>query len=537
VSEASALKRALARVSTWGRRLGATAEERAFGIAVLFCVLLGLWLRARGFFWAAPSFWIDECSWAIYLMEKPIGYLLIRPPGFMIVSKGLALLFGPYEAVLRTLPFCSGIAAVLFAPSLARRLFATHGARLLFVAVIALHPALVSFAKEFKPYEISATLHLALVLLTLRYVEPRSGRALGWLLGVAFFGGPFAQDLLFAYPGVFLVAGYDAFRHRRRHLVAIGGVAFAILVVLALQYVFIWSQLTTEDTDFWAKKYKIFYYPSAGTYPHWLYERYRGFAALPGLQKQYWNARWMAPQTLDHLKNAAIAVWGVLHLVGLVQMLVRRRFNQLALLTLPILVQFVFNVAGKWPFGPFRANLFLVGYSAGIAAMALDWPALGKRTWTAFAALLPTALFVLVPIFFLERGWGPTKRGMTYVSKVRVPIEWLAEQQKEQRLRHELLLVDRRSCDAWQYYVEYHPTVSRLQKTLKKGYDVRCIDKDSRLPDTMKEVVASGRPRIWILFNLRDRTQDALDSVRHSYKIAARTHVTGHLGAELVRAE
>lgn len=57
------------------------------------------------------------------------------------MSAELALTtFANTETVLRALPWVAGIATTLAAPWLARRLYRTPAARLLFVAVIALSP-------------------------------------------------------------------------------------------------------------------------------------------------------------------------------------------------------------------------------------------------------------------------------------------------------------------------------------------------------------------------------------------------------------
>ena len=71
------------------------------------------------------------------------------------------------------MPWLASVGALGMAPFLARRFFRAHAARLLFVAVIALHPCATDLAKEFKPYSVSMALHMGLMLLTLRYLESK----------------------------------------------------------------------------------------------------------------------------------------------------------------------------------------------------------------------------------------------------------------------------------------------------------------------------------------------------------------------------
>ncbi len=520
MSEASALSRIWAKVSPWLGRLGTTREDRVFNIAIALCVASGLVLRARGFFWDVSAFWIDEAQWAILLMEQPLVDLLIRPPGFMAVSKVIALVFGPTEMALRAMPFIAGVAAVLFAPSLARRLFTTAPARLLFVAVIALHPCLTSFAKEFKPYEVSVTLHLLLVLLTLRYVETRRPKDLAWVLGAAFLGGPFAQDLVFAYPGVFLVLLYDAFRHRRRHLPAILASAAAILTVLVLQYVLIWSKMTSDDTDFWAKKYRVFH--TSGTYLSWFVDRYQGVVSFPGFQMMYWDAHWLSKDAWAKSHGVAIAVWLVLHVVGLVVLFLRRRFRVALLVVLPIFFIWLFNLVGFWPFGVFRANLFLIGCTAAIAATALDRS--GKR-WRALTSLIPAAVLVVIPFLWFEKGWGPSKRALTYTSQFPAVLEWLAQQRHDNAER---LLVDRKSCDPFRYYSKYGSETKHLAPKLEKLYRMECIEDDSALDAVVEQALKSDERPLWILFNIRTKTKPVIKSMRRQAEIITRAAAARH---------
>jgi hypothetical protein len=457
------------------------------------------------------------------LVELPLRDLLIRPPAFMAVSRVIAFVFGPSEGALRALPWCAGLAALGFAPMLARRLYSAPSARLLFVAVIALHPAVTSFTKEFKPYEVSFTLHLLLVLLTLRYVTSGTSKDLGWLLVGAFVGGPFAQDLVFAYPGVFLVAGYEAFRRRRRHLPALAIAVVAILAVLAAQYFLIWSQLAPSESEFWAKKYKIFYAEPEGSYGGWFLERYQGLAAFPGFQRTTWNFSWVAPEEMKQIREVGGAVWVVLHVTGVLAMLARRRFRELLLLFLPIVLCFAFNVLGKWPFGVFRTNLFLAGYTAAIAAMALDWR---TERFRVFSALFPATLLVIAPLLFLQEGWGPPKHGLAYNSRFSEAVVWLAKQAAARRVRDEPLLIDRRSCDSFRYYVYFNPRLAPFRRRLEKAFVVTCIDRDPQMPRVVAETLESDPPRFWVLFNLRQRTRQALDEFGRVRKTTARVDVS-----------
>src|SRR5262245_2587788 len=198
-------------------REGTLAERVGLGLSC-FMVLVGVWLRCRSVV-TAPM-WLDEASWTIRTLKDPLKELVIRPIGFMYVARELARLFSPYEFVMRLVPWFAGVLCAVISLPLARRLFRSEAARLLFVAMITLDPGAIDYSKEFKPYSVSLAIHAGLLLLAIRYVARGKWSDLAGLVCLSALGVLFAQDAVFAYPGVFLLVFIEAFRARRlRHLV------------------------------------------------------------------------------------------------------------------------------------------------------------------------------------------------------------------------------------------------------------------------------------------------------------------------------
>ena len=192
----------------------ADPTTRVERVLTTLLVLGGLVLRSRGYWFDTRPLWLDEATWVQVLVDPTFGDSDLRPPGFMAVTGVLAHVFGPSELVVRALAWVAGAVVTLLAPRLARRLFGSAGARLFLVGALALHPGAIDLAKEFKPYSVSLALHLCLVLTSLRYVTTLRGRDLALPLLIAVVGAFFAQDLVFAYPGVFLVLAGAAWGRR-----------------------------------------------------------------------------------------------------------------------------------------------------------------------------------------------------------------------------------------------------------------------------------------------------------------------------------
>ena len=319
-------------IRTWLRQardaLGSTWAERTVSILMIVAIVAGIFLRARGFLFDKSALWLDEAVWAMNLTERPLAQNLIRPPGFILVSKTLAAIFSPTETVLRALPWLAGIVAIVVSPWVAKRLFGSLTSRLFFVAVIALNPCAIDFSKEFKPYSIGLLLHLLLIPFALRYVERRRNRDLGWVLGLATLGSLFAQDLIFAFPGLFLVLGYDAFKHRREHLPVIAGGAAVLILILLGQYFLLWRHLPKDGTEYWGTKYNVFFTGKNGqSYLFWSLERFRDMTGLPGIRRDYWQEGGFTFLERQQIRTADRVIWLAMHLMGLMVIVWRKRFR------------------------------------------------------------------------------------------------------------------------------------------------------------------------------------------------------------------
>lgn len=509
----------------------APRAQKLLGIAVLLIVATGLFLRVRGYLFQASAFWLDECGWAMLLVEQPLSELSIRPMGFIITSQIMARLFGLTEVTLRALPWLAGMATTVLAVPLARELFRSFAARILFVFIIALHPCAIDFSKEFKPYSVSLCLHMSLLLLTLLYLRTGRGKHLAWTLATAAIGCLFAQDLIFAFPAVFVLTGWAAFRANRTHLYAVVGVASLILLLLVGQYLLMWRHVSSGEVDNWATKYSVFYSrESRESFGAWALDHYLNMTGFPGFRRALWNPGPVSRETLTSLALVDRAVWACLHFVGLF-VLLRQRRREAVLLLVPLATLWLFNLLRLWPIGVFRANLFVVGYMAAIASMALDG---GKRLVPRVLDALPAVLLVFLPVALLDRTWSARKQALTYASEFPAALDELLRLKRADGNPRETLLLDRRSCDPFRYYTEFHPQVSaRVGKALKAEFDVRCIDKDAPFRTETDAATPPAPAELWEILHGGHALHDA---IRHHRIAAGRMRHDVRLGAHDVVA-
>jgi hypothetical protein len=481
----------------WNRS-GPEWSDRFVSALMLASILFGLWARARGYLFETPAFWLDESQWAMNLTTRSLGQNMIRPPGFILVSKALAVLMGPTETVLRTLPWLAGMTLTIFSPALASRLYRSATSRLFFVAVIALNPCAIDFSKEFKPYSIGLMLHLALILLALRYVESQKMRDLGWVLGTAVVGSIFTQDLVFAFPGLFALLAWETFRSRRTHLAWVAGAAGVLIVLLLAQYFFLWRRLPKDGSEYWGNKYRVFYTGKrASSYFSWSLERFRDMTGLPGIRRNFWQEGGVTSDQRHQIRTADRVVWLALHLMGMMVIVWRRRWREGVLIVPPLVVMWAFNALGLWPLGAFRTNVFSLSYLTAIAAMAFDVPGNRRFRWL---SAVPTLVLVFLPIAVFEKVWHARKQAYTYDSKFPELMGKLVTIGNNSDTA--TLLIDRRSCDPWRFYTKFHPEVSvQYEGALADSYDARCIKDDKTIPDELIRE-ATTRRAVWVILHV-----------------------------------
>jgi len=516
------------------RRLEAKSQAISAETALWLCsatlVTMGLVLRARGFLWGTIPFWEDEAAWTAKLIDLPLTTPWIRPIGFMAASKVLIHFLAASETALRLLPWCAGVAALLMAPLAANRLFTSSAARVLFVGVLALHPGAIDLAKEFKPYSVGLALHMAYLLLALRYLENRKTRDLAALLALLLVGVLFAQDTLFAFPSVFGLLLFDTFRSRRfRHLALVALTAAATLGVIVTLYVTTWRKLVADGdgtTGYWGNKYDVFYVPDA-TQPTsrvaWTAKHVVDVLAMPGMRRETWHWPSLSAGRLSGLQSTDLFVWGALGLLGVAALAYRRRGRQALLLAAPVVVLTCFNVLGKWPLGAFRTDLFALVYAAGLAAAVFDTRRTQIRHWE----LAPVGALVVLPYLLFDRSIHSHKTSsMAGDSAFPAAMDRL-EQMAAESLRlgeRPMVALDAASCWPWRYYTKYHPDKVRAAE-YKERFDAHCEKTPHHMAQLARKGLVSPEARAFFLLSNGNEMREVEEHLPKDMAIDAEAYV------------
>jgi hypothetical protein len=474
----------------------------AAGLEWLACaafIALGWVLRTRGVLWGGTfGFWNDEASWAMRLLERPISEHLIRPPLFMGLTRLSIAILGKTEFAYRLLPWLAGMATPVVGLYLGRRMLQNAAARIMLVGVLALSEGSIDFSKEFKPYAIGIFLHLLLPYLVLRWVASGTKKDLLWACSAMPIGILFCQDVLFLYPGLFLVMAIEALRARAmKQLYTIVGFGALTAAFVAGMYFGFWRRIEKDQAeDYWGKRYGVFFRAkrTSDTYASWISDKYLDVVAMPNQRREQWQARTIGGRAFYELREVDGILWLALHFLGVSMIFTQRRWKEGLCFWSPMLVCVSFNFLGFWPFGAFRTNQFLIAETSVLACLAFDWKS--GRT-SRLRMLAPAFVLLVLPLALFEKHWSSSKLQSPSTRMLEVIKQLGAWQREAPVAGKEQLFMDHHSCQPFKFYVKYHPRGVRLWKELSKTIEYQCNREFGVTLQAMRRMPAGTR--FWVM--------------------------------------
>jgi hypothetical protein len=355
---------------------------------ILF-LLLGLVVRLRQYLFAA-SYWYDEAFLILAIRDRGFAallgaqpYNLVIPPGYLWAVRGLYLLGGDGELLMRLPAFLAGVAALLLMIPLARR-FVPGPWSVWAFALMAVCAHAVSHGCEVRPYTVDLLITEWILVCALALVDlGKEGRAPRWAvlgLGAAAVLGPWAS-----FPSAFVLAGASAallFVVASRPTVR-GWVGWAALN----------AAIATSGALLWWFSARFMYYP--GMLEHWT----NGWGGFPDWRNPVGAAAWLIYRPYEIANYGARdlgVVLAVLAIAGGVGLAVRSRARA-ALLVAPFVLAVTAALIGKYPLAH-RTAVFLLPCLWLLAAVGLERVAAlaGRRVKLAVVAgLLLTAYATL----------------------------------------------------------------------------------------------------------------------------------------------
>ncbi len=480
---------------------GATLKKLDAGaLSALALVAVGVWLRLWGYF--DMGFWNDESNWASRMFEGQATE--IRPPGYVALSQWLGTLHNS-EPVLRLPSLLAGVATLPVWLVVCKRFGFARWSGLAGLLILTLHRATVTLSKEFKPYALELFLHLALMALTLAFLQKRDRRLL-WGLGLlGAFSPLFAWSVALLLPWVFGIVFVDCLRRKERASSILSFAAGALTAGVLLGIFLYKLQGADAKTDYWGKKYDVFFLgEGALAHAEWLASK--SWATLTN------TARLMFLEPIAQpVYRVARGLHGALGVVGGLSILWRRQYLRALLLFGPWFFALVLAALGKWPYGPFRTNLFVLGYAlllmvAGLqeaGALAAKWPATKRIGQAVLAAYALAALPIPVSRAAGKTMWGQqasVREAMLIIQEKQA--EWdrrrAAQSPDGKKPPRPVLLMDGAGCAGFEYYSRHYAGakpegLTRMRQTTRR----KCLHYDFRF--VKREIQRMKSRRYWVM--------------------------------------
>lgn len=475
------------------------ATRHAFTAVAVAALLLGIVFRSWGAVVSPLDFWADEAWWHANFVQRSLVQSGIRPIGYMWLSQVL-MTFDAQELALRLPSWIAALGTLAFVALSARRLFTSRAVVAFVVALVALHPELILFAKEFKPYSVETLAHSGLIWLAIVGVGQSA-----WLrVACAVVALPFAYNVVFLYPG--LAARW--FGERWRALAAVPVSRWlAAAVVLGIGLVWLYD-VAFDALDagprraFWADKYDVF--PAGNGALAWYATKTWGLMGWPA-----------ALHELDgRLGGVARHLVAVAYLVGAAAMLRERRVALFALLCGPLLMTLIANVAGFWPYGAFRTNLFLIPCTALVAGVGLERIATSAFRWSrvGVVAVVVTMLVAAVPRDFTYHRHKHMRDGAPSPQLTAV-LDVIAQRTEHDPSMSSAIVADWHSWRPLDYYLNRSPrglhdyAALRADTPLLRGP----LNELEALVERVDDARAAGATRVWLVVTKLTTLGDVLE--------------------------
>ena len=474
-----------------------TADSRyGFFVALAAVLMVGIVVRSWGIV-VGPSLdlWSDEARWAVRMQTWGLLEFGFRPLGYMWVSRSIGFMENQ-ELALRLLSYLPAVFTLPVLWFAARRIGIGHWPALFLLFLYALHPELIAFAKEFKPYSLEVFVHAGLTLWAIASVDRRQ---FNWTLGfVAIVALAFCYNAVFLYPWMLLaVAATHWPAHRRprpRTLLLIG---LALVAVAATLHPWVTDALNADaQREYWGTKYRVFPLDLgvSGTLA-WYADRTRDLVTWPA-----------ALRGVDGLAPFARAVVAIAYASGVVALIVGRRWILLGLLCGPLATALTANALGYWPYGAFRTNLFLLPAALLTIGVGLQWLASLRHARVPVALVSACVVAALWPTDLAYHRYKHVAEDAPSPQLSQTLDEMLARFEAEPAVTT-LIVADRHSWRPIHYYLHISKWGRWRFRPLRESTTLVCCNKYDEPAVTLQQIAdaqtlarARGETvRVWLV--------------------------------------
>lgn len=484
-----------------------SAPRLLFFAALAALFVAGAAARSWGVLVGTLDFWADEAWWAVNLVEQPISLLSIRPVGYFWLCQQLNRLGNP-ELFLRLPSYLAGVGVLACVAASAALLYRSRLVVLFVLFVAAMHPTLLVFAKEFKPYSFEAFVHSGLILWAMIcWRRGRSSVAFWVAAGIAL---PFCYNVVFLYPALLLalvpglrrwlkipeIWNYINSSVERRFLAGFALTAGVACLLIVGSYSFNSHKL------FWGAKYDVFALDEGilGTLI-WYAGKTWKLVTMPG------SMHGVLPAAQTYVQAGFFAAY----MLGVAALVRRRRYADLVLLCGPVVLVAFANVIGYWPYGAFRTNLFLIPGALLVSGVGLDVLTSTHGARVAVWAGMFVVVVLSIPASPDYFRWKWISHGAPSPQITEVLDELLIRHGNGDRLARNVIIADWHSWRTLDYYLLHNAKGSTAYLAIRESAELvkgplNAVPELQRLIEQeRRRAVESGlATRVWVVVTKLD---------------------------------
>ncbi|MBW2132874.1 MAG: glycosyltransferase family 39 protein [Deltaproteobacteria bacterium] len=470
-----------------------TRYGRISGYPVLLAAVagIGIYLRVYDFFVSPLSLWYDEAWRASNLLSTGglfnamiKGNNNIDPVIFNIGVYLLAKIYNT-ESTLRLISLLPSLLSIWLVYRIAREL--TNEKWIVFwaVLVVSIHPTLIDYSRELKPYALVLCMHLAVICLYLAFRDTRSTAKI-YLFSLFLLISYFVSiTTVFLFPGIYVLLLIRHIREKEsaaaKAVLISAGILFLCLGAAAyyqIKYVPIGTQVANfgdtfnlKDTFFW--------------YARWAVQHY--FEMISHI---------LMPIDLMNVRPVMGFFYIALYVFAIAWLFIDKSYEKLALFFSPILVLLVFNRLGLWPWGFTRTNLFVFGYIILTAICGLDilLSRIDRSRRPLFAGLLVLVLLTQFP-YNMEK----LEKKSFGRSEIRSSLNYFYEKVKSKK-GPIVLIYNAMARPQFKYYAYHHRDFSKKFDSISDR--ITLMGLESRMPANIRKALPDiyrQHPEYWIV--------------------------------------
>lgn len=249
------------RIGSWARKLSHP------WMLVLLIIAFGVAVRLVQYLSDRPL-WADEAMLTVNILSRsyrelltPLDYEQQAPIGFLLVVKGLTMLFGIQEYILRLFPFVASMGSLVLMAILSLDVL-PYGFALLALLLFVFSAPLIYYASEVKPYALDLTVGLLLTLLSVRLFRlhaTKRRRQMLVLFIIGFVGLWFSQAIVFILAAIGITGMVESVVKRDRPaFIGWFGMSLGWLVSFGLQSLLTLGQYYARYRGVWGENYAPF---------------------------------------------------------------------------------------------------------------------------------------------------------------------------------------------------------------------------------------------------------------------------------------